>query len=230
MNRLLAVLSVAALAGSALATSVNVPSSTRLGNVPATPGTGLVAMGYRTTTSVNTLAEARQTIATKPTLVNFTAMKFDYNNLHETNTVGNWVGSPDNTPLTTAQKNAIGDWMAYKFTGAIAIPTAGQYDFKITSDDGFEMKIGNQSIAKFDGERGSATTNGWATFTQRGLYPIEIVYFNAAVKGELKIEYKRAGTSDPFVLLAKPNLYIPTPGAAALLGLGGLVAARRRRA
>lgn len=216
----------------ASATSVTIPANKRIGPVPTMAGTGLDGQVW-TGAGVHTTASAQTWTTNNAAAGSFVAMSFNYSNQNENNTVGNFLGT-DAAPLSNAVKNALGDWTIYKFTGKIALPTSGQYDFKITSDDGFVLKVGDQKIAEFAGERSSATTDGWLTVSQSGLYSIEVLYFNGPGKGNLKIEYKKAGTNDPFKVLAKPDIFqmnmIPTPAAVAVLGMGGLVASRRRRA
>jgi hypothetical protein len=234
MNKMTVAFVIAALGlvSAAQATSVTIPANKRLGPVPTMAGTGLDGQVWTGAGVHNTTSAAAWT-ASKPAAGSFVGMNFNYSNQGEANTVGNFLGT-DAAPLSNAVKNALGDWTIYKFTGKIALPSAGQYDFKITSDDGFVMKVGDQKVAEFAGERSSATTNGWLTVSQSGLYSIEVLYFNGPATGDLKIEYKKAGTNDPFKVLAKPDIYqmnmIPTPGAVALVGMGGLLASRRRRA
>ncbi len=234
MNKMTIAFTVAALGlvSAASATSVTIPANKRLGPVPTMAGTGLDGQVW-TGAGVHTTASAQTWTVNNAAAGSFVGMTFNYSNQGEANTVGNFLGT-DAAPLPSAVKNALGDWTVFKFTGKIALPSAGQYDFKITSDDGFVLKVGDQKIAEFAGERSSATTEGWLTVSQSGLYSIEVLYFNGPAAGNLKIEYKKAGSNSPFKVLSKPDIFqmnmIPTPGAVAVLGMGGLMASRRRRA
>jgi hypothetical protein len=229
MKLTLAALAIALTAGSALATSVNVPVGQRVGPAPTGAATGLNGMGYFK--HVNDIPWADMWISQNTANFTYMTSRIDQTTSEQVGTVSSFLdfSTMITPPAAGNQSNAD---TIYKYTGFIAIQNPGQYDFKVLSDDGFRLKIGGQTIAEFIGSRDKGETQGWATFAQAGLYPIEIVYFNGGGEADLQIKWTNAGNPGGFHVLGSVNneLYkIPAPGAAALLGLGGLTIARRRR-
>lgn len=122
--------------------------------------------------------------------------------------------------------------------GFLFVPTPGTYTFSTTSKDGSLIYIsGNgpfSSVAENDGLHPLATVSENVTFTQAGLYDVDLLYFNHATSG-----------SDPAFLGASfgtgttlySNAALPMPEASSFvslslllaLGLGGLLATRLRK-
>jgi hypothetical protein len=136
---------------------------------------------------------------------------------------------------------------ALQATGSIEIPRAGSYTFGVSSDDGFLLTVGSNSM-KYAGTRKAAESYSTFTFTKAGAYPVSLVYFQHHVSAELEFFASSAafntnvagqtGSSIQLVndvangglALINPGVNLPEPSALALLipaALGLLL--RRRR-
>jgi hypothetical protein len=244
MKTAFATIALSALAGTSFATVVHIPVSAKVGG-PFMNGDGLNGTGYFG--SVNDLPWARMKASGTP---NFTFMGTNLNytdNLNGGNnpahtTINEFLAPNGGMVSNGAGTRAFGQTV-YKFSGFISIKDPGQYDFDVLSDDGFELRIGGQTVSKFESDRGPGVTGGWANFAMAGTYSFELLYWNNNGPGNLAVTWNRpnglgaalpgAGTISgmsgkvvPVSVLAK----IPAPSAAATLALAGMVAARRRRA
>jgi hypothetical protein len=242
---LVGVLAGGMVSSSALATAVHIPVSARKG-AAFINGNGLHGTGYYG--DVNDLHWARMK-ASGPS--NFTFMSRDMNFSKQLNgadhgghtTIGQFLGSNGTMISNGAATRNFAD-TTYAYRGFISIKDPGQYDFYVRSDDGFELKIGGRTVSKFEGNRATATTAGWANFQQAGTYEFEMLYWNTGGPGNLVMTWARpnggtnslpgAGTIHGMVGKVVPisvlNKVVPTPGAVAAMALAGVVATRRRRA
>lgn len=227
---------IVALSG-ATAFAVDVPLSSRFGDVPGTPGTGLAASVWHS--AVNSVTGADGVIAaTPPPNATFLATYIDYpNGGGDTVGAGNvtdFIGVDAATYVGT-DDDQFGE--IYQFTGYIAIAGAGSYTFGVGSDDGFRLRIGGVNVTLNDGDRGFGFSVGSATFEAGGLYPIELLYYSNSV-GQSGVEFcsSIAGGPDsgvpggsglsgitPFQVLYP----VPEPASLALLVLAAAVSRRR---
>lgn len=237
-------LALSAFAGTTLATLVEIPVSAKVG--PAfMNGDGLNGRGYFG--SVNDLPWARMK-ASGPADFTFMGTNLNYtDNLNGGNNPAHTSINDFLAPNGGMVSNGAGtrefNQTVFKYSGFISIKDPGQYDFDVLSDDGFELRIGGQTVSKFESDRGPGVTGGWANFSMAGTYAFELLYWNNNGPGNLAVTWNRpagagpalpgngtiAGMSGqvvPVSVLAK----IPAPSAAATLALAGMVAARRRRA
>lgn len=220
---------VALSAGAALATGPAIPAN-QAQPTPAGSGSGLHARVWRDANVANIGAAVTYTGA-NASVGTFTSTGIDY------------PGSGDTVSVNTNLSTALGgDFASYvgsspgsfrriimKFTGFIRIPEAGKYSFWVGSDDGFRLSIGGVQL-------GSVTRSSfdWTfmqpTFSASGIYPIELYYYANNTKASgIAFEWQTPSADDKGIVRAK-DLFVPSPSAAALLGLGGLLATRRRRA
>ncbi len=156
---------------------------------------------------------------------------------------GPWLGTDAGT-FTGATTNNLDDG-AFRFLGFLYVPAAGTLNFGLTSDDGSRVKIGSVDIlgGANDGNHGNVTTTMDVVFTNAGLYPFQVDYFNGDWTNDGN---NHTGNPDPgtrggatlqilqdFAPVAETNLYrnVPEPSAVlfGLAGLGGMLAFRRRR-
>ena len=243
----LAALAVAACAGSVFATAVEIPMSAKVAGLPTQSGDGLNGKAWHFTG--NDLFWADMRMMDTPDDTYMVANKLKFRTAGAAYTPAGFLGNNGVMHSNPNWANSqLADWKLYKWTGYIKIDNPGQYDFGVISDDGFRLKVGGQTISQFDGNRSAARTDGWANFSMAGLYEIEVLYWNASGDARFDLLWNYAnnsaltpGDAGPSVADGGTSYYkyvpqshlfktpVPTPGAAALLGLGGLVASRRRR-
>ena len=119
----------------------------------------------------------------------------------------------------------------------VVIPTAGVYTFGVNSDDGFELAIDGKVVAEVTAGRGAADTLG-AVELSPGVHDIRLLYWEGG--GGASVEVFAApglhGAFDPSMRLvgdaANGGLAVtavPEPGSFALLALGAVALAGRRR-
>ena len=91
------------------------------------------------------------------------------------------------------------------FTGFINIDTSGEYKFFVTSNEGFRLKINNQVVTEHPDGRGAATSEETVSLN-KGLYPIELTYFEKTGKKCLTLEWDPPGSVSREVI-PKSKLY-----------------------
>ncbi|MDO4896012.1 MAG: PA14 domain-containing protein, partial [Moraxella sp.] len=78
----------------------------------------------------------------------------------------------------------------YRITGQIYLEP-GNYDFRVTSDDGFRLMLDGQSVIEYDNNRARAVSAAdGVAIIKGGLIPIEILYWEQGHNGVLHFEYK----------------------------------------
>lgn len=92
-----------------------------------------------------------------------------------------------------------------------------------------QLTYGSTTIRTYPGVSGAFAYNGRDGLFEAGEYLIGVGHFNAAFNGT-SIGFGTGSTTTFGSFALNFNTNIPAPGAAALFGLGGLLAARRRRA
>jgi cytochrome c len=92
-------------------------------------------------------------------------------------------------------------------TGFLHAPTAGEYTFRLTSDDGSKLRINGRVVIDHDGLHGAVPMLGNVTLAA-GEHPIEIEYFENTVDEMLKLEWRPPGASQFEVV---PTLALSTP-------------------
>lgn len=86
---------------------------------------------------------------------------------------------------------------ALRFTGFIDLPSTGNYAFTLRSDDGSVLKIGGLTVVDHDGEHAASAKTG-TVWLRRGLYPIELSYFDAGGANSLAVTVTPpGGTASP---------------------------------
>ncbi|WP_205895843.1 Ig-like domain-containing protein, partial [Pseudomonas leptonychotis] len=82
-----------------------------------------------------------------------------------------------------------------KLNGIVNL-AAGTYQFRVTADDGYSIRINGQTVAEYNGNQG-ATARESLTFTvpQGGTQQIEIVYWDQGGAAQLTIELRPQGGS-----------------------------------
>lgn len=95
---------------------------------------------------------------------------------------------------TTESQFGLSDDFLATVTANLAIATAGDYTFRLTSDDGSKLLIDDALVVDHGGLHGNTSKDGVATLTA-GSHALHIDYFEGGYGQELKLEWKKPGTS-----------------------------------
>lgn len=144
-------------------------------------------------------------------------------------------GSPTLAPIFSGGE-AQDNW-ASRFTGYLAIPTAGRYNFGILYDDGFRFTLGGASASatlEIDGLNPRDRLGFDSDLElEAGLYEFTLDAYERLEAGVVQLAWFTPGAGD-WTVVPQGQLFtspVPEPGPAALLasGLLGLLAWRRVR-
>jgi hypothetical protein len=72
----------------------------------------------------------------------------------------------------------------------------GQYDFRITADDGFRLRIGDHTVAMFDDIQAPTTRVYNDVAITDGMNPFELLYWEQGGNAQLRVEFKPHGSAD----------------------------------
>ncbi len=97
------------------------------------------------------------------------------------------------------EETGVSNYFLARFTGFIQIETAGTYEFHVTSDEGFRLKIDDAIVAEDPNQRAIAETTGSHTFAEPGNYPIELSYFERLGDAALKFSWTPTGGTKALV-------------------------------
>ncbi|MEM7167765.1 MAG: PA14 domain-containing protein [Planctomycetota bacterium] len=73
--------------------------------------------------------------------------------------------------------------------GFLAVKTSGKYRFRLTSDDGSRLLIGDQVVVDADGLRAGDPREG-EVFLKSGLHPLRVLYFENNGASYLRVEWR----------------------------------------
>ena len=100
-----------------------------------------------------------------------------------------------------------------KANGVVHIPTAGNWTFCVSSDDGFRMSIGSD-VFQYDGIRTAANTLRTVNFAAAGDYDLELLAFQHTATAELEVTVapgiKTAWDAASFKLLGDTTANYPS--------------------
>ena len=101
------------------------------------------------------------------------------------------------------QRDTLLEWFAIHYKGNLVVPTAGDYQFKITSDDGSLVLIESNIVVDNDGQHGFVSAQSENVPLEAKVYPIEILYYQGP-KFSLGIQlfWKKPGDSDYSIIPA----------------------------
>jgi hypothetical protein len=99
------------------------------------------------------------------------------------------VGGVENFDISQRSQN---DYFGLRLTGQISVPTAGDYTFYTTSDDGSQLYIGNILVVDNDGLHGMVEQSGTISLTT-GMHPITVTMFEKTGGEGLDVEYEGPG-------------------------------------
>lgn len=154
-----------------------------INGVPIT-GSGLAGAVFVPGTKIWNIETARDVASAAPEL-EFVSSEVAYGGKKSDTTVAEFLG--DDAASLTGDGTAIEMGpSAITLIGYVFIP-AGVHEIKIVSDDGFDLKIGGEDFASFEGTRAADGTARVAEF-EGGLYQIEMLYFDASGSMSLSME------------------------------------------
>ncbi len=106
-------------------------------------------------------------------------------------------GTGDNDSLGTGPTSGLGKTSdaAMRFTGQ-AYLDAGMYDIRVTADDGFRLRLDDQTVAVFDGIQSPTTRVYSGVALDGGLTPLELLYWEQGGNAVLRVEFKLSSDSD----------------------------------
>ncbi|WP_296129339.1 retention module-containing protein [Pseudomonas sp. Ga0074129] len=80
-----------------------------------------------------------------------------------------------------------------KLNGIVNL-AAGTYQFRVTADDGYSIRINGQTVAEFNANQGATPRESLAfTITQGGAQQVEIIYWDQGGAARLNVELRPAG-------------------------------------
>lgn len=88
--------------------------------------------------------------------------------------------------------------------GYVRAPTTGRYTFRLTSDDGSQLRIGGELVVNHDGPHGPEPLDGEVELAA-GWHALEVVHFEGAGGARLLLEWRAPG-ADGFVVVPSSNL------------------------
>lgn len=116
------------------------------------------------------------------------------------------------------------DWEGYtsnfvaQVVADIETPVAGDYTFRLTSDDGSRLSINGEQVIDNDGVHGDVSVDGTVEL-DAGVHALEIDYFQAGGGATLKLEWQVPGSSAFTVV---PNAALTTEGGGARVVAPGI--------
>jgi hypothetical protein len=194
--------------------------------IAAAPATAATFHGefWDASTAITNLTQADAIIAAGPATATFESTRIDYPagsglTIGSGSSLATFLGA-DAATLSGSSTVAV-TRSVFRFTGFLDI-LGGNTIFRVSSDDGFRLKVGGVQISSFNGTRSFGATSVTRNLAS-GLTPFELVYFENA--GQAGIEFRVNGA------LAVPSA-VSLPASlgllmASILGLG--VVARKRR-
>ncbi|MFD4260809.1 family 16 glycoside hydrolase [Streptomyces sp. NPDC058534] len=108
--------------------------------------------------------------------------------------------------FSTTEDFGVGDNFVSQVTANIEVPEDGSYAFRLTSDDGSRLTIGDQTVIDHDGLHAAEPKDGNATLTA-GHHALRIDHFDASNDQQITLEWKPPGSAD-FSLV--PNSVLST--------------------
>ncbi|MDC0611623.1 Ig-like domain-containing protein, partial [Vibrio sp.] len=171
---------------------------TATGDVSVTPYespyNGLVGEFYNADDQIHSLSEALAILDTQESNATFVSNTISYNS-DPTTTADNGLGKGNN--LTTwlvddaysvnyTNKQSTDD-SVIRLSGGVTL-AEGDYTLKITSDDGYQIKIDGQIVATYSSNRDDATDYHTFTINESGTHSIEIIYWDQGGDYNLDIQ------------------------------------------
>jgi large repetitive protein len=95
----------------------------------------------------------------------------------------------------------------------------GDYDFRVTADDGFRLRIGDHTVAMFDDIQAPTTRVYSDVAITDGMNPFELLYWEQGGNAQLRVEFKPHGSADStYQVMGTDSLPVFQAGQAPALG------------
>jgi glucose/arabinose dehydrogenase len=162
---------------------------------------------------------------------------FSYQYYEKPAGIPSWEKMPDFAALTPVKSGMApnfsldprlrDDDFAFRFTGSISIPAAGDYTFYLVSDDGSRLFVDGKLVVDHDGVHGGTEKSGKAALAA-GPHEVTVEYFDAGGGESLVVNYEGPGlakgplASGPFkspVVFADFSPKVNTTAERGMLGL-----------
>ena len=121
--------------------------------------------------------------------IRFEAFSGKWNKLPDFNSLETVKEGIVNIPTEQAFVSENGEDYGLRFTGFIKIKEEGLYTFKLSSDDGSQLSIGDQLLVDNDGLHGVISTVGLIRL-RPGMHPISITFFENSGDQKLDVSYE----------------------------------------
>ncbi|KAB2965617.1 type I secretion C-terminal target domain-containing protein, partial [Zoogloea sp.] len=129
---------------------------------------------------------------------------------------GGTAGSDAGTLKTTTGLGYTTD-SGLRFVGLMNV-ASGNYDIRVTADDGFRINVDGKTVAMFDDIQSPTTRLYQNVGMEGGLHPIEILYWEQGGNARLRIEFKLHGEADTaYKTLGTDDFALFTPTSAPTL-------------
>lgn len=107
--------------------------------------------------------------------------------------------------ITSSEFKGLEDNFALLYEGFIKIPKDNNYVFRLTSDDGSRLYLGDRLIVDHDGLHGSTRKDGEIALKE-GIHPIRVEYFQGAGGKFVSLEWK-SFDDDSFDVIPKASFF-----------------------
>ena len=121
--------------------------------------------------------------------IHFEAFSGKWNKLPDFNSLEPVKEGIAKIPTEQAFVSEGGEDYGLRFTGFIKIKDEGLYTFKLSSDDGSQLSIGNQLLVDNDGLHGVISAVGLIRL-RAGMHPISITFFENSGDQKLDVSYE----------------------------------------
>lgn len=166
-------------------------ATSALGYETAVPG--FAVYNYLATVPVCSLPDALSVITQPAQQAQVFSANTAVINFFNSGGQGNFGDDTDFPGLTMAVDT---ENFAVRATATVTIPTAGDWTFGVSSDDGFRLNVGPHSMAYPD-PRGPGDTLQTFRFTQAGDYELELVFYECGGGSEVEL-FAAQGRHDYF--------------------------------